>query len=46
MKTLQRIKVGCVCAGGAGTMCCSLVAVSGVALASGTHGGEQCRPWG
>lgn len=44
--SLQRINVGCVCADGAGTVHCSLVAVASVAFASHTHGDEQCMPGG
>lgn len=44
MKKLQRINV--VCADGAGTVCCSLVAVLSVALAPRTLGDEQYMPWG
>lgn len=46
MKSLQRINVGCVCADGVGTMCCSLVVAPSVALAPGPHGDGQCMPWG
>ena len=43
MKNLQRINVGCVCADGAGTVCCNLVAVPSVALVPHTHGAKKVR---
>lgn len=46
IKSLQRINVGCVCADGAGTMCCSLVIVPSIAVDPSPHGDVQCMPLG